>query len=266
MRKLPVLPAFTHAVTSTANNLAFAFHASWPWLLFLVPLNMWAENTLLKMPPPTDGGSPTPEAMQAALIFYVITFASMVIYSSVAVSWHRYILKDDVPQGMQRMRLDSVVWRYVGNTFLVGLMVMLLILPIGLLLGIIAVIVGGVSVLMTVTAVAVMLMVAIPVSYRLSLKLPAIAVGNQTFKFGDGWNATRSNMLQLMFLAILSFGCVLALGFVLDLIQTAAVGIVGDTIGLAFRAVRQVGNWVLAIFTITLLTSLYGFFVEGRKF
>jgi hypothetical protein len=33
-----------------------------------------------------------------------------------------------------------------------------------------------------------------------------------------------------------------------------------------FLLLRQVLAWVVAIFTITLLTSLYGYFVEKRDF
>jgi len=37
------------------------------------------------------------------------------------VNWHRYILLDEVPHGMERLRLDATVWRYVGNILLIAL-------------------------------------------------------------------------------------------------------------------------------------------------
>jgi hypothetical protein len=40
MRKLPVFAALGHAFKSTTDNIGFAFHISWPWMLLLLPLNV----------------------------------------------------------------------------------------------------------------------------------------------------------------------------------------------------------------------------------
>jgi uncharacterized membrane protein YjgN (DUF898 family) len=128
IRHLPVTAAFRHAVLSTWNNLGFAFHASLPWLVVLIPLNVWASLSMTAEPL-LPGQQPTPEQMRDALLFYATSALSSVIYASIAVGWHRYILQDEVPLGRQRLRLDATVWRYVGNSFLVILMVTLLIMP-----------------------------------------------------------------------------------------------------------------------------------------
>ena len=39
MRKLPVFKALGHAIRSTTENMGFAFHISWPWMLLLLPFN-----------------------------------------------------------------------------------------------------------------------------------------------------------------------------------------------------------------------------------
>ena len=40
MRKLPVIAALGNAFRSTTDNIGFAFHISWPWMLLLLPLNV----------------------------------------------------------------------------------------------------------------------------------------------------------------------------------------------------------------------------------
>jgi hypothetical protein len=42
MRTLPVLAAFNHVLRSTINNLGFAWHLSWPWMIVIMPLNILA--------------------------------------------------------------------------------------------------------------------------------------------------------------------------------------------------------------------------------
>ena len=266
MRKLPVFEAFRHAAQSTWNNLGFAFHASWPWLVLLLPLNLWAEIRMPEINPPDASGTIPPEQATAILVFYAVAFVSMIIYSSIAVSWHRYVLKDEVPHGAARLRLDSTVWRYVGNTILAVLMVTLLILPLAIVFAIISVILGGMSPLIMTAYLAATVLLALPATYRLSIKLPAIAVDRKGFRFGDAWNATRGNMTQLVLLGVLSFSLVFGLSLVMGAIESVAVRLLGETLGYAFMLLRHLGNWVIAIFTITLLTSLYGFFVEGREF
>jgi hypothetical protein len=266
MRKLPVIPAFTHAVQSTWHNLGFAFHASWMWLVVLVPLNTWAESKLLGIKPPDASGRVPPEQLQAMLLVYLFLFASMVIYSSIAVSWHRYILKDEVPQGTQQLRLDGTVWRYVGNTLLVGLLIGLLTLPPTFLFGMVVAMMGGLHSLVMAAYLTVLALMIVPAFYRLSLKLPAIAVQRQGFRLGDGWHASRGNMLQLLMLGGLTIATVLCVGILLGAVDSFLAALWGDWVTWLFLVIRQLISWVLAIFTITVLTSLYGFFVEQRDF
>jgi hypothetical protein len=51
MRKLPVFGVLSHALRSVINNIRFAWHVSWPWLAFLVPLGLAADFLLPRMDP-----------------------------------------------------------------------------------------------------------------------------------------------------------------------------------------------------------------------
>jgi hypothetical protein len=265
-RTLPVTAAIGHAFNSTWNNLGFAFHATWPWLVALVPISVYTD-TLAAQFVPKDGQTPTnisAEQVQAVLLFYGMLFVSILIYSSIAVTWHRYILKDEVPQGMARLRLDWTVWRYVGNTILVALMIVLVMLPI-----------VGLGVLLApmfvspVVPYAIMLSsiaLILPIFYRLSIKLPAIAIGEDRFRFGDAWNATRGNMGQLLLLGVLTGGVVLLVSFLSGALEAVLLKTGIDGMNWITAVIRQLVSWVFSIFTITVLTSLYGFFVEKRDF
>ena len=47
MRKLPAFAAFGHASRSTTDNIGFAFHISWPWVLMLLPFRVnWVATIL----------------------------------------------------------------------------------------------------------------------------------------------------------------------------------------------------------------------------
>jgi hypothetical protein len=266
LRKLPVLPCFVHAVKSAWHNLRFAFTLSLPWLLVLVPLNVWAELRVPRFDPATV----TPEqlaAMQGPLLqFYAATFVSMIIYASIAVMWHLYILRDEVPAGAARLRLDGVVWRYVGNTILIGLMIMLLLLPLALVMAGFAAVSGGISPALLAVYMAAFLIIAVPVFYRLSIKLPAIALGRRDFRFGTAWNVTRGNMTQLMLLGVLSLAAVALVGTVTGVVEDLLTRLGGEVVTGVFLVLRQLLGWALGLFGITMLTSLYGFFVEGRDF
>lgn len=39
---------------------------------------------------------------------------SMLAFSSLSVSWHRLLLLDDEAEGVDRLRIDGIVWRYLG--------------------------------------------------------------------------------------------------------------------------------------------------------
>jgi hypothetical protein len=95
--------------------------------------------------------------------------------------------------------------------------------------------------------------------------MPAVALGRRDFSMGDAWRATRGNSWRMLGLLILFVLCMVLIG-VLMLAVTYAFGLLG-TVGLSLAvAIQVMVNWVATILGVTLLTSLYGFFVEGREF
>jgi hypothetical protein len=266
VRKLPVLPAFAHALKSTWHNLPFAFYVSWPWLLVLVPLNIWADSGMVDFDPLNITAEQLPMVQASLLRMYVSMFISMIIYSSIGIMWHRYILKDEVPSGAQRVRLDRSVARYVGNTIIIALCVSLAVVPFALIMSIFIAASPAAGGLLFAASMAMIVAVIMPVTYRLSIKLPAIALGRKDFRLPDAWKATQGNMTPLMALGTLSIAMVLLAGTLVGAAEQGFLAMMSPSLAWVFMVVRQLVAWAMAIFAITLLTSLYGFFVENRNF
>jgi len=265
MRKLPVTRALGHAVKSTTDNIGFAFHISWPWMLLLLPLNI-AVNFYLVINGLLDQKNFT---AQAFFVLVPLIIASIVAYCSIAVNWHRYVLLDEVAEGWQRLRVDGLMWRYIGNAILIGLIMLagVFVAALALVLGgwILNAIVGSLSLVVIVPGVTALYAYAFVSVYRLAVKLPSVALGRSDFNMRDAWRSTDGNFWQILGLLLLFFLCIFLVGLAMFLVTYLfeKFGTFGLSLSLAFQVAV---NWVATILGVTLLTSLYGFFVEGREF
>jgi hypothetical protein len=266
MRKLPVFGVLSHALRSVINNIRFAWHVSLPWLALLVPLGLAADFLLPRMDPQATDPATMARNSQAALGYLALGAFSMLVFSSIAVSWHRYILMDEIPQGMARLRLDAVVWRYFGNTLLVILLVIAACIPPVALLSLLTVLLGLGQGAATGATMAAAALIAIPLSYRLMVKLPAVAIGNNTFTMKEALSRTVGNALQLCMAGIIVIAAALLIGTLLGGLATLLGAGSGGAGAIVISVIQQLVSWLVTIFTVTFLTSLYGFFVEGRDF
>jgi hypothetical protein len=263
-RQLPPATCIGHAIRSVRNNINYAFRISWPWYAILVPLGLGASYLIDTL----TGGDPQKILTAPVMaIYFVLMAVSMVAFASIAVNWHRYILLDEVPQGGQIFRFDDKTWRYLGNVLLIFLILFLISALIwAALFIVIASAAGG---FLTFTAfvlfIVALLFVAV-LFFRLSVKLPAIALGRRDFRLADSLAATKDNNLRLLLLVLLEIAIVLV-AVVAMLILIVVASYVSVMLGFVLGAILQaLFNWVFTIFGITLLTSLYGFFVENRDF
>ena len=267
MRKLPVIAAFSHSFRSTMNNLAFAFHVSWPWMLVLLPM-LIAGNLYVVANIKVDTGQFPYGVFAFAFLLSVIQGLA---FASIAVNWHRYVLLDEVPAGAQRLRVDAMVWRYFGNIILISLTIMLMMIPFGFVFALVAAFLVPSNNIWTLALLAIPFYVGLgmfgfALFYRYGLKLPAIALGRRDFNRRDSVQATSENFPQLVKLSVLYVVVIVAislLGMVANFVLSAAGGNVGVAIGIATQLVLQ---WAMTILGITFLTSLYGYFVESRNF
>jgi hypothetical protein len=260
-RKLPAAAAFSHAVASVKNNLPMAFRIAWPWYAIIIPITL---ALYLLLASATGGNF---EASPGLNVFASLLagIMAMVSASSIAVNWHRYILRDEIPRGSEVLRLDETVWRYFGNMLLILLSVMAVLLIAAIPLSIIAALAQSPAL-----GVVATLVLGVPIAgalfLRLAVKLPAIALGRTDFFMRNAWQATEGNNAPVVLLFVLN--ALIVIGAIAAVIAVRAVfSLFGAVIeGIAEMIAQVAVNWIVTIFGVTILTSLYGFFVENRDF
>jgi hypothetical protein len=256
-RQLPIFAALSHAFSSVWDHRAVAFRISWAWYVILAII-LAAGGQFLGGRPAGDGQTLPPDTV--AIEFGMILIV-LVINSSIAVNWHRFILLDEVPGHLESLRLDGRVWRYFGNTLLlvlgIGVVSVLAAFPL-----IFIAVAAGAMQLAPLAGLIAILAVAAFVFLRLGIKLPAIAIDGGDFRFADAWRASAGNGFQIAGLFLTAILLLLTLAFLV-----ALVGLIDGFAAVVLGFVLQLAvNWFMTLFNISLLTSLYGFFVQGRNF
>lgn len=260
-RTLPAGKCISHAIASVRNNIAFAFRISWPWYAILVPANIAASFIVSSL----QGNNPEPSSPAAFVVYLALLVISLLAFASIAVNWHRYILLDEVPRANEIFRMDDKVWRYFGNIILIVLIMIAASLLVTVPVFALATFVDALSVPAILLFIAGMFFIA-TMFFRLSVKLPAVALGSTDFGLAHAWAASQGNTLPLFLIALFEFAVALAF-IVLLLLVTFIFSQASLTLAVVVSSILQVAfNWIFTIFGITVLTSLYGFFVENREF
>lgn len=248
MRKLSPFKAVSHALNSVWSYRTVALRIGMVWVPVMLVAGLFEHFV----------GRPDPTAQQItpqALVQLATGILSIIAVCSMAVSWHRFILRDEPATGL---RLDSNVFRYAGNTVLimlamlvpalVFLTIMVFAAPVGSILGVPLIVLAGGAVT------------------RASIKLPAVALGNTSFSFRDAWTASEGNFWPCVGVFLLNAAILLAILFVLT-IAAGLLGKINEGLSLTFQLVAvALLQLFYAIFNASIFTSLYGFFVERRDF
>jgi hypothetical protein len=254
MHKLPAFQTIKHALKAVVQFRNAGTRIGLPWILVLAVATV-LDRTFAVAPDSADGAA---NMMILRPTEFIIAAFSLVIFSSVAVNWHRYILLDEVTSPEKIFRLDRPVWRYAGRTLLI------------MLLTLVPVLVFSSLFLTALPALAVVLAVPFFIAgifiMRMSVALPAIALERKDFGIGAALQVTKGNGLQ--FAALLALNALILLATFLALaIVLSIIGSVSLTAAKIFAFVLSVPvNLFLSLFSVSLLSSLYGFFVEQRKF
>jgi hypothetical protein len=273
MRRLPVLAAFQHVWATVFSNAGAAFRLSWPWLLVVGLMGLF-----LVAISPTQSETPaisTSESQNIAAFFLAI-FVFMLAFASIAVNWHRYVLLDEMPKGSKFLRIDGLVWRYLGNLLLILLIVAV---PFGIAVGIYSGSMdvsdlldsnGGLSpTSLPLLAIAFFLTIMVAVNiiiYRLSIKLPAVALGRRDYGVTKAWDDSKGNALPILGFAFLVYLSLTIPERILDWASESLASPLGILGAIQLVVVGVVFQWFALIVGISALTSLYGFFAEKRDF
>lgn len=254
---------FLHALRMILGNFSAAVRISTPIIVMAVVLG-WMSVGIASHPDAVrmpGGGVQIPfEAVSArfGVSFLIALLLAIVGFLWTAVAWHRYTLLEEVPGALMPRWNGGAIRAYL----VAGIVLVLLLFAAALVLGI----VGG---LLSVTLAqaglpamavamvfgAVVYVPAVIISYRIAAILPAAAVGRK-IGVGDAWRATRGATGALLVLAIITVVFSLAAGA-----PVAALTRIALPLGLIWQALI---NWLGMLLGISILTTIYGHFVEKR--
>lgn len=227
---------FLHAVKLVFDNFGEAMRVS--LFLYFVPIVI-----ALVFPSTPDSISPI---TVAALL------ASFIGGIWVAVAWHRFILLGEQTRGWIPDFSGRRMVSYIGKSILIGLVIVLVLMVPMMVIGMIGdpnsaatLLLGG----------AVLSFLVLIVIYRLGAILPASSV-DVRMRLRESWRATKGAGGSILALAFLTSVVQLLLGLP-SILLTQIFG----PLAVAWDAVT---GWFLLLVSISILTTLYGHFVEGR--
>ncbi len=163
------------------------------------------------------------------------------------VAWHRFVLLEEYPKGwVPPLHFDRMLG-YFGR----GFMIIVLIAVIGLAASLISALLGPLGVVVMI-AVWIFLIVLF---YRLSVVLPAVAIG-RPMSFGDAWRATEGStgaiLLLVVIMAIVQLGLQVVFGVAISILPILGI------------AVQVIVTLIFSLINVSILTTLYGHYIEGR--
>lgn len=240
---------FVKAIRLVFDNLNDALRIS--ALLYFVPTAILYGLTYAMVP--RTAGKADPAALAAFVgPSAILSLIEVVAFVWIAVAWHRFVLLDERPDGWLPRFNGPRMLGYVGYSLLLAL-ISIPILIVGALV-IAALTLGGP--LLIAVGVLVMVSAALIVGYRLALVLPASSI-EKPLRLGQAWEATRGANGTIVVLALVS-----ALAAVLlDLPGMAMTGPLA-LLGLVWRLVM---GWLELVVGVSILTTLYGVFIEHRS-
>jgi len=188
-----------------ARNLPDLIRIVWPWMLLTAPVlalfSWWEEPHLMETMQATRVGKPFADPAPVLSLVWQIVGQLILLpaLASVAVAWHRLLLRDEHPGPGIYLRLDSIVVGYAILAFWIGLIT----LAPGYVSRIFQ-IVTGTSVTMGDAAASVVQsltglisIIAFFIVARLSLVLPGWALGRDDVGFGAAWEVSKRNTWRM---------------------------------------------------------------------
>ena len=197
--------------------------------------------------------------MMAGMGFAGLVTLIVVLVTSLwmAVAWHRYILLSEHPTGYVPSFMPDRILAYFLRSLGYGILLILIAMVLGLVMGLIlSPVVNSDSVVLFMILMSILVYLPIVIlSFRLTAALPGAALGAGT-DFMAGWQATEGATVDIAVLSVFVVGAHLFLGLI-DFYLLSGVWV------LSFVWNIVVG-WLLVMVGISILTTIYGHYVEKR--
>ncbi len=184
------------------------------------------------------------------MVFLAIWVFIMVMMLWIVTSWHRFVLLEEYPQGwVPPFRFDRIL-SYIGHAIMLGLLMLLAMIPGAMIM----IAIGGMSQILGVLTTSIWVGVILVGMYRLLPILPAAAIG-KPLKLKEAWEATTGETWTIIGLLVIGFLFQLLLNIM------AALFVLVPIIG---PIVLYTVLLVMSLVNVSILTTLYGHYIEGR--
>ncbi len=220
----------------------------WTWMAaaFAEAAKAQAHGLRPQIAPPSGLG------WLSTLTYLIMTFAT----ASIAVAWHRRIILDERPGLSGGNIVTSALWRYAGVGIVLGVICFLPIVfaavPFTFVVSAVQGVAGqqlnGAAIVAIVLFVIVCYPAALAVVLRLSVLLPAQAVGDTALGFRQAWRRTRGNIWR-MFWGLVA--CCLPPLIVLEIISAIVMAAIGFS-----RFVPASGQFAVPAVGFTIMSTL----------
>lgn len=250
---------FRRAIMLIVDDLGAALRiTALPYAIF-AGVSLWFVGTLdigaLARMEAGGTAAALPPGVAAGLL--ATALAQLAAFLWISVAWHRHVLLREGPAGWIPPLEGRLMLGYLGRSLLIGIVVMAVVVMVSVALVPLA----------PALAFALAAILAMVFVYRLGLILPAGAIG-KPLNVVDAWRATIGQSGTVVLLAVLTYAAtrLLQLPSLLDAGPDAAAAPDraapgGGVIGMAYDLVA---TWMLLMLGVSVLSTLYGHFVEGR--
>lgn len=250
---------FTHSVRMVFGNLGPAMRISGLLYLVYMLVNTYFllnyADTLSELQRSMAAGN-MPMVLPSGLIStMMLNFVVSLLTSLwIAVLWHRFVLLAQIPNTVLPPLYAGVVLTYLGKTIQLALMLAAIGVAIAMLL---TFVIGPLLGPLTAMAIPLVLLgVLLYLSYRFGLIFPAVAL-NKSMTFKSSWEKTKTASGAIAQLAVIAviFAILIQIPSNMNPDPTSAINLIYS----------YVVGWIAMMVGISVLTTLFGIYVEGRE-
>ncbi len=250
---------FTHSVRMVFGNLGPALRISGLLYLAYIVVNAYFQLTyaddLAVLQRNMQRGNMTMALPSGLLGMMVLNIVVALLTSLwISVLWHRYVLLAENPDTIIPPLHAGAIGAYLGKTIQLALMLAIVGVALGMLLG---VAIGSLLGAAAASIIPLLLLgVLLFLSYRLGLVLPAVALG-KLMAFKTSWEKTAAASGAIAQLAVIAV--------VFAIVIQIPSSMNPDVTSIVNMAYTYVVGWIAMMVGVSVLTTLYGIYIEGRE-
>jgi hypothetical protein len=255
---------FLHSLRMIFGNFGAAVRVTIPVLVFSAVIYIWmfAQFGTTFVGATWDASDPQRAFSQIpdgfALFVVIFAVGATITFLWTATAWHRFILLEETPGSTGPRWNGGAIWRYFKAGFILVLLMFAATLALSIITTIVAIILAKLSIPPMLIGLLFSFLMFVPlvlIFYRLSPILPSAAVGTG-LKMSEAWDATRGAGWSLIVLAVVSVLAAMAISIPGEILLSAAP---------VLGVIWQIGvQWISSLFGISILTTIYGVYVEKR--